>query len=78
LDAIAQTPASSEATAAFDCLRFEAVFELAQLLSSYSRSAEEAAWCRDRQMLGVHLKQARAVLIEALKTYREISEEESS
>ena len=43
-----------------------------QFLGSYARSGEEATWRREGLTLGLHLRQARATLIEAMQTFKEI------
>ncbi len=49
---------SAAARAAVVELRFDAIGELSQLLGSFARSAEEAAWRRAAATLELHLKGA--------------------
>jgi hypothetical protein len=58
-----------------DDIYFEALVELGDLAGSYARSAAEAAWRRDELTVGVHLKQLRLTLIEALRTFKQLSGE---
>ncbi len=60
---------------AVDNLRFELIEETLDLVGSYSRSGAEAAFRCDKHTTGVHLKQIRLAVIEALKTYNELSPE---
>ena len=71
----AREPRPHTVEATLDDLRLDALLELCELLSSYARCAAEAAWRGDKVTLGVHLRQARLVLIEALQTFRELRPE---
>ena len=63
---------SAPALNVVDRLRLELIGEVLDLLASYARCAAEAAWRDDRLTLGLHLKQARLSLIEALRTFKEL------
>ena len=69
------TAPSAAAEKSVDYLRLEFIEEVCDSLASYARSATEAAWRGDRRTLGVHLAQSRLTLIEALKTFNELSPE---
>ncbi len=60
-----------------DDFLFEALVETCDLVGSHARSAAEAAWRRDAETVGVHLKEARSILVEALKTFRQLEPEGS-
>jgi hypothetical protein len=53
-------------------MRREALVELCDLAASYARSGAEAAWRGDDRTTGVHLKQLRLVVIEALQTFNDV------
>jgi hypothetical protein len=61
---------SPRAIAVADDLCREAIIEAAGLAESYARSAAEAAWRGDVATLGVHLRQLRLAVIEALQVFR--------
>jgi hypothetical protein len=64
--------APQKIASALDDLRFEGIVETCDLASSYARSAAEAAWRGDRQLLRVHLLQASRATAEALRTFAEL------
>jgi hypothetical protein len=55
-------------------LQFEFLSEICDLAASYARSASEAAYRGDQLTLGTHLRQMRLVLIESLKTFKELED----
>jgi hypothetical protein len=55
-------------------LQFEFIIEASDLAASYARSASEAAYRGDELTLGVHLRQLRLVVIESLKTFKELGD----
>ena len=70
--ALSVSPAAN-AVDVCDDTRRELIIEAAELAGSYARSAAEAAWRDDRDELGVHLRQLRACVIAALKTFNELA-----
>ena len=51
---------------------FDELVFLCEIVSSHSISAREAAWRRDQELLGTHLRHARESLILALRTFNKL------
>jgi hypothetical protein len=65
-------PPSPAAVKAANDLCFAAIEEYMRLADSYAQSAAAAAWRGDRKILETHLSQIRLVLVETIKTFKEI------
>jgi hypothetical protein len=66
---------SAAALAASNDLRLDAIVEFADLAASLARSAAEAAFRDDRLELEVQLRRLRLTVVEALKTFNELTAE---
>jgi hypothetical protein len=62
--------AAPNAITAVRDLAFESLVEQCALAESFARSAAEASWRGDELTVGVHLRQLRLTVIEAIKTFR--------
>ncbi len=65
-------PPSPAAQSAANDLCFAAIEEYMKLASSYAQSAAAAAWRGDRKILEMHLSQIRLVVVESIKTFKDI------
>jgi hypothetical protein len=64
---------SEHAVRAANDLCYEFISGTCDLAASYARSAGEASFRGDHRTLGIHLAQLRLTVIEALKSYKEIT-----
>ena len=75
MSAVARIDPSAEAKAAVDDMRLEAIVEFLDSAASYARSASEAAWRGNRQLLRTHLFQLKECTRIAVLTFNELERE---